>query len=352
MTSYGVYTLLSLAMMAGCAWVLARESDDALVRRMVWLLVMGSFPTYWMLFVGNVQALLVLALGMLLAGVFALTYKGRGEGLVLGGLVLSLLTKPVVLLMLPLLLMLKQTRRAAWRALGIYAVVSVAFEVVPFLNPEGIGLKQVAWLAVHPAVVRETMNIYANHLQVNAWMKDNSVHWLNLVAQSDMRMMHVDVFSLPVFVDTVVGARVAGWVYALPMVVALGLSVLVARMKDARVRMEAALLLLMTISLVFFLGYPTVWEYQYTSVLPVAAVLLVVQGRRVFYERARWWMFGLAACAWLPSLYVFTEGRALTAGVLTVIRLDRVVPVTLLFGVMVAMVGRAALDRRSADAAR
>jgi len=103
MTSYGIYTLLSLGMMAACAWLLARESQDALTRRLIWLLVLGAFPTYWMLFVGNVQALLVLALGMLLTGFFRLTYcpAKHGETLVLAGLLLSLLTKPVVVLMLP-----------------------------------------------------------------------------------------------------------------------------------------------------------------------------------------------------------------------------------------------------------
>ena len=316
-TSYGVYTILSLAMMAGCAWVLARESDDALVHAVIWLLVLGAFPTYWMLFVGNVQAVLVLALGMLLAGLMRMAKGERGEGLVLAGLLVSLLTKPVVLLTLPLLLMVKETRRAAIRALAVYVAVSLVFEVVPVLNPEAIGLRQVGWLAVHPAFVRETMNIYANGLRVTPQMKDNSVHWFNLVAQADVRMVHVDVFSLPVFLDTVLGVRVFGWVYALPSLIGLGLSVFVARMKVRR--MDAVILLVMGISLVFFLGYPTVWEYQYTSVLPVAAVLLMMR---------RWGMFAVAACAWLPSFYFL--GGELTRVGMTLIRVDRVVPVTVL----------------------
>src|ERR1700761_1483417 len=33
MTSYGVFTMLAVAMMAACAWLLARETDDELMRR-------------------------------------------------------------------------------------------------------------------------------------------------------------------------------------------------------------------------------------------------------------------------------------------------------------------------------
>ena len=73
-TSYGIYTMLSLAMMAACAWVITRESDSPLTRRLIWFLILTAFPTYWMLFVGNVQALLVLALGML----FGDTTNGNG----------------------------------------------------------------------------------------------------------------------------------------------------------------------------------------------------------------------------------------------------------------------------------
>src|ERR1700753_2311668 len=110
MTSYGVYTLLAMVMMAACAWLLSRETDDALMKRLIWLLVMTAFPTYSMLYVGNVQAMIVLAAGMILAGLLAMTYRGSGEGLLLTGLLLSLFTKPVALILLPALLVVKETR--------------------------------------------------------------------------------------------------------------------------------------------------------------------------------------------------------------------------------------------------
>jgi hypothetical protein len=339
-TAYGIFTMLSLVLMGACAWFMARMSADPLVRRFIWFLVMTAFPTYCMLFVGNVQALLVLALGMLFTGVFALAFREKGENLVLAGLLLSLLTKPAVLLMLPLLLLMEQTRRAAIRALVVYIAVSVLFEVVPVLNPEAIGLNQVFWLAVHPQVVRSTMNIYANHMQVNAWMKDNSIHWFNLVAQSGMRLMHIDVYSLPVFLDTLLGFETPSWLYDLLLVALFALQVLVARIQDTPRRLQMALLLLMASSLAFFLAYPTVWEYQYTGVLPVAAMLLLARERKAFFASAVRWMFPLAACVWLPTLFFLIDGKPITGAMLTLIRLDRVLPVTVLFTGMIILIVR------------
>jgi hypothetical protein len=340
MISYGIYTMLSLSMLAACAWLLAQRSGDALTRRLIWLLILGAFPTYWMLFVGNVHALPVLALGMVLGGIFSMTYDRRGENLLFGGLLLSLFSKPFVLLMAPLLLLLKETRKTMARALLLYVAVSLVFEIAPALNPEAIGLRQVAWLAVHPAFVREHMNSYASHLAINALMRDNSIHWFNMIAQSDVAMVHIDIYSLPVFLRVLTGRPAPGWLSKLPLLLTLVLSVPVALLRDRRLRLEAALLLSMAISLTFFLGYSTAWEYQYASVMPVAALLLLAGERGVFYRRARGRLLALAACLWLPSLYILTEGRAITPPVLLVIWLDRVVPVTLLFILMTVELAR------------
>ncbi len=340
MTGYWVYTVFAVGVMALCAWLLARESADPLHRRLIWLLVMGAFPTYWMLFVGNVHALPVLALGMVFVGIDRLTDGKDGQALVLAGLLLSLFSKPVVLLLMPLLLLLKETRRQAVRALLVYAVVSAIFEFVPALNPQAIGLREVAWLALHPAFVRAHMNLYTDGFVVNVWMRDNSVHWFNMIAQSGAPMVHVDVFSLPLFLKAWMGKNAPGWLCRLPLFLTLLLIPFVVRIADRQLRLQAALLLSMATSLVFFLGYSTVWEYQYTSVLPVAAMLLIVGERDVFYRSTRWWMFGLAACAWLPSLYFVTEGMPLTAHTMLLIWADRVLPVLALCLLMIGVLAR------------
>ena len=259
--SYGAWTLFSLGVMAVSASVLAQETGDALVKGTIWLLLLGAFPTFLMLWVGNVQSLTVLGLALLFAGLLRLWRERPGAHTrVAAGLLISLFTKPVVLLMLPLLLLLRETRRVAAWAGGAYVSVSLLFLVLPALNPEGIGLRRTAWLLAHPAFVRRAMNSYANGLGLTPDMRDNSVHWLNLVAQSGWRLQHVDVYSLPVFLDGVFRVRTPGWLYLLPPLAVLGLSVGVACIREAASRRQAALLLVNAGSHAVFLTYPTVWE--------------------------------------------------------------------------------------------
>lgn len=354
MSSYGAYTMLSLAMMAAAAWLLARQSTDPLHRRLIWLFVLGAFPTYWMLYVGNVQATLVLALAMVFAGMLRLVDQSPGGAaqdrlagrMIFAGLLLSLLTKPAVLPMLPLLLLLRETRRPAALATAWYAGISVVCEVVPALNPEAIGLRRVFWLATHPAFVRDHMNIYTNGIALTADMKDNSIHWLNLVAQAQTRLNHIDVFSLPVFLDGLLGTHTPAWIYAVPTVAVFALSLAVARMRAPRQRLSAALLLLLAAALLFFVNYPTVWEYQYTAVLPVGAALLLLDERGLLGRPAALSariMLALAACAFLPSLFFLLDSGPISAAKLTLIRLDRVVPATLLLLVLLALVGHRVL---------
>ena len=340
--SYGLFTLLSLATMAACAFLLGRETEDAFHRRLIWLLLLGAFPTFEMLYVGNVQAFTVLGLSLLLIGMLRFVrQQGHAESFVLAGLLVSLFTKPVVLLTLPLLLLLPETRRAAFRALAVYVPVSLLFECVPVLNPQAIGLGRVLWLARHPRFVRETMNIYANHLVLTPDMRDNSIHWFNLVAQSGFRLPHVDVFSLSLFLDGLFGVRTPDWLYLLPTLAVLALSLVVPRIPDTSTRRQCALLLAMAASLDFFLSYPTVWEYQYTAVLPVAAVLLLLPASAPLPNGIRAWSLGLSACVWLPSLYCFSGSALPSMSLVTLVRLDRVVPVTLLFGLLLWTVSRA-----------
>lgn len=343
--SYGVFTLMSLGAMAASAYVLTRESNDPLGKRLIWLLLVGSFPGFAMLWVGNVQALTVLALSLLFTGLVRLAAGRSGfERFLLAGLLVSLFTKPVVALMFPCLLLLRETRRAASTAIAVYVPVSLLCEVMPWLNPQGVGLPRVFWLGGHPEYVRLHMNVYANHLVLTPDMRDNSVHWFNLVAQSSYRLQHIDVFSLPVFMDGLLGRRTPDWPYFLPTLAVLTLSWVAARMAKGEERREAVLVLMLATSLDFFLTYPTVWEYQYTAVLPVGAALVLMPASRLLSRRLRGVSLALVACVWLPSFYCLVSGDVSSAAILTMVRLDRVLPVTALFCLLVLAVTRSVLS--------
>src|ERR1700712_1248230 len=151
------------------------RGGDPLRKPLVFLLMLGSFPLVVMLGAGNVQAILVLALTLVLVAVDEMRELGatvRNQRMLLAGLLLSLFSKPAVFLMLPLLLALRETRRTALKALGIYVIVSAAFLVVPGLNPEPMTWAARWNLLLHPAVVQQTMDVYSNGFSITQPMKD------------------------------------------------------------------------------------------------------------------------------------------------------------------------------------
>jgi hypothetical protein len=348
-TAYAAWTAISFLLMVISAWLVMQLSSDALRRALVALVTLGAFPVYSMLYVGNVQALTVLAVTLVLVALARMaglegeapgdaTVMQRSQGMLMAGLLPSLFSKPVVLLMLPLLWMMPETRRTAWKAFAIYAAVSLAFVAVPLLNPDAMDWSQRVSLAAHPAIVQQTMNIYTNGFAVTLPMKDNAVHWFAMVALADYRLMHIDVYSLPVFLDTWLHMHTSEALYRLPAILILEFSVMVALLRGRRARLQAALHLTMAASLAYLVMYSLVWEYHYTALLPVLGMLLV----RKNWNAAEKTMLALGALVCGPSLYFLVSGQnPALLSVQNIIRLDRVVPAAAIFCILLGMVAAA-----------
>ena len=207
--------------------------------------------------------------------------------------------------------------------------------VIPMLNPQGIGYTKLMNIAFDFDFIKQNMNIYKNNYVLNDYMKDNSIHWLNLIAQSDYKLMHIDVYSLPVFIDTLLGKATAAGIYKIPIYISLLLSIGVAFIDDKKIRLESTLLLVMAISFTFFLSYNTVWEYQYTSALPIVALLPILKERNVFYKKYIPLLFFIGLFLCLPSLYCLVRNGDYGSTVsLTLIRADKVIPALLIFLIM------------------
>ncbi len=341
-TSYWLFVLFSLLIMAYCGYLIAAATTNIVHKRLSYFILLCAFPTFWLLYVGNMHAPLVLALTLILLAIYGFTYgenDKQARNKLMAGLLISFFSKPIVLLMLPLFLLMKETRKTTIKAILIYAVVSFIFIVDPLLNPQGIGLTKLGNLLLDFDFIKEHMNIYKNQFVLNEYMKDNSIHWLNLIAQSDYKLMHIDVFSLPVFIETILGKELSSAIYKLPIYLGFLLSFGVALIGDKKRRLETALLLVMALSLTFFLSYNTVWEYQFTSALPVVALLPVLKSKDVFYKKYISMMFiaGLLFC--LPTFYFMVHnGDYQSSTALTLIRFNRVVPALFLFVVMASLV--------------
>jgi len=336
-TSYWLFSIFSLVIMGFCGYLISKRTTDFLNKRLSYFFLLCAFPTYWMLYVGNMHAPLVLSITLILIGIFEHTYETnikQANAMLFAGLLISFFTKPIVLLMLPLLLIMKETRATTIKSILIYGLVSLAFIFIPILNPEAVGLDKL--MSLDFDFIKQHMNIYKNNFVLNEFMKDNSIHWINLIAQSDYKLIHIDVFSLPVFVDVFLGKETAAWIFKIPIYICFVLTVAIGFIPDKKIRLESGLLLIMAISLTFFLSYNTVWEYQFTSALPLIAFLPILKKKKVFYEKfiPAMLITGLFFC--LPSLYFLLRNCDLSnSTVLTLIHFDKIVPAFILFAIMI-----------------
>jgi hypothetical protein len=336
-TSYWLFSIFSLGIMGVCGYLISKRTPDLLNKQLSFFFLLCAFPTYWMLYVGNMHAPLVLSITLILTGIFELTYgtsTKKANTILFAGLLISFFTKPIVLLMLPLLLIIKETRATTLKSIFIYGFISLAFIFVPLLNPDAVGWEKLT--SIDFRYIQEHMNIYKNNFVLNAFMKDNSIHWTNLIAQSDYKLIHIDVFSLPVFVDVLLGKETEAWIFKLPIYICLALSIAIAFIADKKIRLECTLLLIMAISLTFFLSYNTVWEYQFTSALPLIAFLPILKKKQVFYEKyiRTMTITGLFFC--LPSLYfLFRNSDLSNSTTFTWIHADKVIPSFILFAIMI-----------------
>ncbi|HVZ33944.1 MAG TPA: hypothetical protein VG963_16065, partial [Polyangiaceae bacterium] len=202
--AYVLWVATTLGLICASALLFAHHARSPWRRLGCFAVLLCSPLTYLLLDCGNVHGLVLLAAALLLVGLYELRFDVlpafgvEPQTKVAAGLLLSLLSKPVLVLVVPALLLVRATRRAAlWSLLG-YALLSLAFLVVPVLNPESVGLSRIAWLVVHPHWVREQLNVYRQHFVLVPEMLDNAMHWLHMVAQSDYLWDHVQIFSLPV----------------------------------------------------------------------------------------------------------------------------------------------------------
>ena len=343
--SYSAFVIFSLLLLAYTGFLFAKHAEPAQKIRYYALLLCG-FPVYWMVYVGNMHAPLVLATGLMLLALYEIIEQFSADnqsvafaktpiyGKLLAGLLLSLFSKPIAALLIPALCIVPETRKTTLLALTIYCVVSLMFIILPLFNPEGVGLQKLLTVVFDFNYIKETMNIYKNQFQLTPFMKDNSIHWLNLIAQSGYKLNHIENFSFPVFVENFLFKTIPDSIYRLPILVCLQGSLFLCFIRNKTARMQVLLLLTMMTTLSFFLSYNTVWEYQFTSVFPVIAMVYLLKKQQLFSTMQNGFIFCLAIPLYLPSAYILVDASHLSIVSIEYIRMSRIVPVLLLFMVI------------------
>lgn len=334
--SYALFQLFSLVLIFLCGWFIAKQAKDDFTKQCCYFFVLFGFPVYWLLYVGNMHAPLILSIGLLLVSFYEFAYTEHNhstQNKFIAGLLLSLLTKPIVLIMLPLFLILKETRINTFKTLVVYGLISLAFVLIPFFNPESIGFVRTIELFFQPEFVKNNLNIYNNNYVLNEYMKDNSIHWLNLIAQADFYWNHLQIFSLSAFTNTLLGTTLPAFIFKLPLLLGVFSSFFIWRIREYRERMEAALLLVAALSLTFFLSYNTVWEYQFTSALPLIAFFFVLsKEEKSSLQKMAVSMVIIGSFLYLPTLYFMYEGPdKISLEDFSIIRFNRTIPVLLMY---------------------
>ena len=315
-TAFWLFVVVSLGLLLLSAWLLASAFPAPAYRGFAYFAMFCSLPTYAMLWNAQAHVLLVVAVALILSGLMRLAEEPQLERRycrwIQLGLVISLLSKPVVVLMLPVLFLLPETRRKLLFPVAVYAVVSLLFLLVGRLNPGGY----------------------------------NGTHWLNIVSVTSSPTKPVDgsvllvetnllrcpeFYSLPIFLGRILGGSVPALFLRLPLVApfAMSLSPLVLAGRERRLRAAIVTVLLCILS--HFLCYYRVLEHHYTALLPMLPVLLWLWRR----ESVPWFRRLLMA-SFVVSLLVFVPTpRFLSPNqpdrFQTISLLQRVVPVAVAF---------------------
>lgn len=271
--AYRAFILVSLAMLLLSISTITSQLKSIRHQALAMAPLFISIPTYLLLWNAQMHVFTVVAAALILGGLLQLLRQSsdptatpvaaplaslfsRNNVLISIGLLASLLTKPLLLLIVPLLVLVKETRLAAVASIVIYALISAAFLLIPALNPKG----------------------------------DNSIHWTNIVRTAGSQSAYIasgeteaspmshnrEIYSLPSMLDHLVPGLGSSPLTKLPLVVIVITSILAALASSSALRISLALLVVVISLAAYYLAYPCVWEYHYTTVLPIAGVLLVL----------------------------------------------------------------------------
>ena len=152
--AFSVYDFACVGLLLFGAWRLASAFDDPLNRAFCYFAMLCGFPVFDLLWIGQMHVFVVLGVALVLAGLMRLEQEPQRADRHLRwiqlGLLISLLSKPLVATMLPVLFFLPETRRRLLLPVAVYAVLSLIFLGVPRLNPGGYNC--IHWMHIPAAV--------------------------------------------------------------------------------------------------------------------------------------------------------------------------------------------------------
>lgn len=297
--SYAAFVILSAAVLFACAWLLGRFVPDAAPRRAGYFIMLCLPAVYLMLWCGQMHVFTVAAAALILADLLDLLFiknprwsarlgKYELRPALAAGILVSLFSKPMLLLILPALFAVRLYRASIIGSCGVYALVSAVFLFVRPLNPQGVGTDVLIDAAVNPAMLVKTVIVGGRESLTyrTEFLHDNAIHWLNLKSRSGFPDHgNMEFFSLSSFLAHA-GLAVPQRVFMLPVYFIVFLSGLCYFVKNTEKRLACVLNVCALGILSFYTSYAVVYEYHYTTLAPVLAVMLGLyysaRGRALF----------------------------------------------------------------------
>lgn len=299
--SYWIFIIFGMACSVYSAYVFSSFTVLYKHKYIIYFLLLCTFPMYLMLYVGNMHFPVIITLSLLFAYVYSYVFTTTYQShfFLMAALLISFFSKPVVLLMLPALLCFSHTRRITLYALAVYAAVSFLFIIIPFLNPESVGITNLYSLTIEHLQAKRT--IYTTGFRLTPLMKDNFMHWVNLVSMSDYYLKHIEIFGFATFFNELIGRDLPSFIYKIPVLASVIGGILFINKPSNERTFLALLYLLMAVSLTVFISYNLVWEYQYASISPLFAMSFILFLHKKISKR---WTIAIALCAvwyYIPS---------------------------------------------------
>lgn len=299
--AFPVFVCLSAATLLLLGYYWSRYFIDPLHRRIVPILTACSFPVYLMLWNAQMHVFTVVAVVLVLTAVIDMSRNKRADGKLLAGLLFSLFSKPLLLLWIPVLLVLPETRRATFRALIVYVLVSLLFFVLPFLQPTG----------------------------------GNKTHWENIVNQTGRVEQDKEYFSFATTFPLPLPGKLKNSLYLL-VPLFLVISSLKLRFAPPQARMRITMYVLLALLASYYFAYSMVWEYHYTTLLAAVPAILFLYVTAEGWERRRLqYCFAAIVFLYLPSTYFLNH--QLTTSSAFVMHLTRVLPATVLMILLISV---------------
>ena len=125
------FVTVSLGLLLLSARLLALGLAGSAWKGFAFFAMICSVPVYYLLWAGQMHVFLVAAVALILAGLMRLEREDLARigtcAWIQAGILLSLFSKPAVVLMLPVLLVTRETRKCVLGPVAVYAVVSLLF---------------------------------------------------------------------------------------------------------------------------------------------------------------------------------------------------------------------------------